>query len=151
MWGLANIAVHIVLGLVAIVFATVQDLKTTIVYNWISYGLIVFALGFRFFYSLFSGGDFLFFYQGLIGLGIFWGLSNVFYYGKLFAGGDSRIFMALGAVLPIYYSLTSNLKIFGLFILLFLLAGGIYGLIFTVYFGVKNFSKFRKDFSLKFK
>jgi hypothetical protein len=41
---------------------------------------------------LFSGENFVslnnFFYQGLIGLGIFFIIGNAFYYGRLFAGGD---------------------------------------------------------------
>ena len=60
----------LILALIWIIFASIQDLKKREVANWISFSLIIFALGFRFFYSFYSE-DFNFFYQGLIGLGIF--------------------------------------------------------------------------------
>ena len=59
----------IAVGLIAVIFASIQDLKKREVTNWISFSLIVFALGFRFFYSLFSGESFQdlnFFYYGLL-------------------------------------------------------------------------------------
>jgi len=49
---------------------------------------------------LFSEAGFGFFYQGLIGLGIFFVLGNALYYGRMFAGGDAKLMIALGAVLP---------------------------------------------------
>ncbi|MBU2053223.1 MAG: prepilin peptidase [Nanoarchaeota archaeon] len=90
----------IVLGFVWIIFASVQDLKNKEVANWLNFSLIIFALGFRFFYSLFYRGGFSFFYQGLIGLGIFFVLGNLLYYGRMFAGGDAKLMIAMGAVLP---------------------------------------------------
>jgi Flp pilus assembly protein protease CpaA len=53
-----------ILALVYIVFAVVQDAKTKEIANWITFSLIIFALGFRFFYSLFQGDGFVFFYNG---------------------------------------------------------------------------------------
>lgn len=140
-----------VLGLIWIIFAVVEDLRTREIANWLNFSLIIFALGFRFFYSLFEGGNFQFFYQGLIGFGIFWASSNLFYYGKMFAGGDSKLMMALGAVLPFTPDFFFNLKIFILFILLFLIVGAIYGLLVTFYFGIVNFSKLKKEFKIQLK
>ena len=60
-----------ILGAIWILFSVVEDLRKREVANWLNFSLIVFALGFRFFYSLFSDVGFNFFYQGLIGLGIF--------------------------------------------------------------------------------
>ena len=45
--------------------------------------------------------SFNFFYQGLIGLGIFFVLGNAFYYGRFFAGGDAKLMISLGAILPL--------------------------------------------------
>ena len=58
------------LGLIWILFAVVQDIRTREIANWLNFSLIIFALGFRFFYSLFEMNDFGFFYQGLIGFGM---------------------------------------------------------------------------------
>ena len=77
----------VVLGLIWIVFAMVEDLKTREIFNWVNFSLIIFALGFRFFFSLFSGEGFQFFYQGLIGLGIFFVLGIYFIMEKCLLEG----------------------------------------------------------------
>ncbi|MFH1787237.1 MAG: prepilin peptidase [archaeon] len=134
-----------VLALVWIIFASIQDLKKREVANWISFSLIIFALGFRFFYSLFSE-SFGFFYQGLIGLAIFFILGNLLYYGRMFAGGDAKLMIALGTVLPFSENFFINLKVFFSFIFIFLLIGGIYGLTFSVFLSLRNFNEFKKQF-----
>ncbi|MEK6896964.1 MAG: prepilin peptidase [Nanoarchaeota archaeon] len=140
-----------VLALVWIAFATAQDLKTREVANWLNFSLIVFALGFRFFYSLFSAGGFGFFYQGLFGLGVFFVLGNLLYYGKMFAGGDAKLLIALGAVLPVSESFYDNLEGFLFFLAIFLLVGAFYSIIVSFWFCFKNFDKFRKEFRQQFK
>jgi len=136
----------IVVALVWLVFASIQDLKKREVANWVNFSLIIFALGFRFFYSLFNQ-NFNFLYQGLIGLGVFFILGNLFYYSKLFAGGDAKLMIALGAVLPFSGSISTNLKIFLMFILLFLFAGGFYGFVWSIVLSLENFSSFKKEFT----
>lgn len=140
-----------VLGLIWIIFAVVEDLKTREIANWLNFSLIIFALGFRFFYSLFELGSFQFFYQGLIGLGIFFVLSNLFYYGKMFAGGDSKLMMALGAILPLSTSFLFNVKVFVLFLFLFLIVGAIYGLCISFSLGIIHFSNLKKEFGIQLK
>ncbi len=135
-----------VLALLWIIFATVQDLKKREIANWLNFSLIIFALGFRFFYSLFSRGDFEFFYQGLIGLGIFFIIGNLFYYGRLFAGGDAKMMIALGTVLPFSENFSVNMNIFILFLFLFLIVAAIYSLIVSLVLSFRNFGKFRKEF-----
>ena len=120
------------LALIWIIFAVVQDLKKREIADWLNFSLIIFALGFRFFYSWFSDGDWGFFYQGLIGLGIFIAVGYLFYYGRLFAGGDAKLMIALGAVLPLSYSFYTNLNIFMGFLIIFLFVGAVYGLIWSV-------------------
>jgi len=140
----------IVLALVWIIFASVQDLKKREVANWLNFSLIIFALGFRFFYSLFSRGDFAFFYQGLIGLGIFFIIGNLFYYGRMFAGGDAKLMIALGAVLPFSESFFVNLNIFFLFIFIFFFVGAFYGLGISLFLGLRNFKKLKEEFFRQF-
>ena len=130
-----------------ILFASIQDLRKREVANWVSFSLAIFALGFRFFYSLFSDSvGWGFFIQGIIGLGVFIILGNVLYYGRMFAGGDAKLMMALGAVLGFSESFFVNLKIYVTFIFLFLLAGALYGLVATLRLSMKNFKAFKKDF-----
>lgn len=138
----------IVLAFMWIIFATIQDLKKREIANWLNFSLIIFGLGFRFFYSLFSttAYGFSFFYQGLIGLGIFFVLGNLLYYGRMFAGGDAKLMISLGVILPFSQSFLVNIRIFVLFFLLFLFVGAIYGFGASLYIGLRNFKNFKKQF-----
>lgn len=140
----------IVLGLIWIIFAVVQDLKKREIANWLNFSLTIFALGFRFLYCLFSDAGFKFFYFGLIGFAIFFVLGNMLYYSKVFAGGDAKLMMALGAILPLTVSFNGNLKLFFAFFFIFLIVGAAYGFTFSIVLAIKNYKTFKKDFSRKF-
>jgi len=135
-----------ILGLIFVMFAMIQDLKQREIANWLNFSLIIFALGFRFFYSLFNL-NFNFFYQGLIGLGIFFILGNLLYYGRLFAGGDAKLMIALGPIIGVSGGFYSNLRLFLWFLFIFLIIGGIYGILWSIYLALKNRKKFTKEFS----
>jgi Flp pilus assembly protein protease CpaA len=139
-----------VLALIWIVFATVQDFKTREVANWLSFSLIIFALGFRFFYSLFALGNFNFFYQGLLGLGVFFIIGNALYYGKLFAGGDAKLLIALGTILPGTGNFLSNFENYLVFLMIFLFVGAFYSILVSLYFCIKNYLGFKKEFKRQF-
>ena len=139
------------LALVYIIFAVVQDVRTKEIANWISFSLIIFALGFRFFYSLFDGTDFSFFYNGVIGLGIFFAIGNILYYAKVFAGGDAKLLIALGAILPASVKIFSNLEIFLNFVFIFLFTGFFYVLLSSVLIGIKHFKALKKELSKQLK
>ena len=136
----------VVLALVWITYASIQDLRMREVANWLNFSLIIFALGFRFFWSLFSESGFGFFYQGLIGFGIFLILGNLFYYGRLFAGGDAKLMIALGTILPFSESFSFNLNIFVWFFGLFIFVGAIYGFLWSIVLAVRNYKGFKKEF-----
>jgi len=136
----------LVLAAAWLAFATFSDVKTTEIFNWLNFSLIIFALGFRFFYSLFSSQGFGFFFQGLMGLGIFFVVGNFLYYSKVFAGGDEKLMIAMGTVLPFSTNFSVNVKIFVTFMLLFLLLGSVYGFLMSGYFAARNREKFRKEF-----
>ncbi len=135
------------LGLLWIIFAVICDIRTHEIPDWVSLSLVVFALGIRFFYSLFVQDlNFDIFWQGLIGFGIFFVLGNILYYGKMFAGGDAKLFMALGAVLPLFSFFNSNLNLFISFFVIFLFIGAVYGIGTIFFFVFKKFKKFKKGF-----
>lgn len=194
--------------MVWLIFATLSDLKSREIPNWLNFSLIIFALGFRFFYSLFSGsgegiffsvilsgftiflvldffsfsfkskiqevvkfsiysiiflligsllifnylpfGDFNFLYQGILGMGVFFILGNLLYYARMFAGGDTKLMVSLGAVLPIFSNFNLNLELFFLFFLVFLLVGAFYGVLGSVVMSLRNWNKFRKGFGVYF-
>jgi Flp pilus assembly protein protease CpaA len=136
----------IILGFIGISFATIEDLKKREIANWINFSLIIFALGFRFFYSLFSLNNFNFFYQGLIGFGVFFVLGNLLYYSRVFAGGDAKLMMGLGPILPLSEGFLNNLNLFIWFFLLFLIIGAVYGILVSLFLGINNSRNFKIDF-----
>lgn len=135
----------ITLFLIWAIFASIEDFKKREVEDWLSYSLIIFALGFRFFYSLFYE-DFSIFYSGIFGLLIFFTIGNLFYYSRLFAGADAKMMIALGTILPMENLFIKNLETFLLFIFLFLIVGGVYGIVWTIFLSIKNKKEFKKDF-----
>ena len=135
----------ILLGLVWIIGAVLQDLKRREVDNFWNFSLIAFALAYRSAISIFNG-DYWFILNGLIGLAIFYVLHNLFYYGRLFAGGDAKLLMALGPILPLSFSWIVNFKIFGYFILLFMITGSIYALVWSIVLVFVCWKRFSEKF-----
>lgn len=141
----------IILTLIWICFAVVQDLRKREIANWLNFSLVIFALAFRFFFSLFNEVNFNFFYQGVIGLVIFFIIGNLLYYGRVFAGGDAKLMIALGTVLPMFNTFPSNLYFFLEFLLFFMISGAIYGVIFGGVLAIKYRKNFVKEFSRQLK
>lgn len=135
----------IILGLVWIIGAVLQDMKRREVDNLWNFSLIAFALIYRIAISIFLD-DYWFALNGLIGLAIFILLGNLFYYSRLFAGGDAKLIISLGTILPLSYSWIINIKIFGFFIFLFLLGGSIYALIYAFCLIAINWNRFKNEF-----
>ena len=136
----------IILSVIWIIGAIIQDLKRREVDNLWNFSLIAFALAYRFSVSIYTS-NFWFFINGLIGLFIFLILGNIFYYSRLFAGGDAKLLIALGSILPLSYNWLINFKIFGFFVLLFLLGGSIYVFIWSLFLTMINWSKFSREFA----
>jgi Flp pilus assembly protein protease CpaA len=135
----------IILALIWVIFAVVADLKTREIPNWLNFSLIIFAFGARFFYSLFNE-NLNFLVQGAFGFAVFFLLANALYFGRFFAGGDAKLMMALGPVIPFGADFLSNLNFFLSFLLLFFVAGAIFGFISVLYFSFRGFGKIKKDF-----
>ncbi len=140
------------IGFVWILFAVVHDLRTTEVPDWLNFSLALFGLSTRFFYSLFYH-DFSYFYQGIIWLGIFFVLGIVLYYIHTFAAGDAKLFISLGAILPIYNNFSLNIKPMLIFVVLFFVVGSLFSLLAVVFFTLlhpkKVFSSFLNYLSNK--
>ena len=132
----------IALALIWIIGAVIQDLRRREVDNIWNFSLIGIALAYRLAVSV--NTNYWFFINGLIGFLIFIILGNLFYYMRFFAGGDAKLLIALGTILPLSFDWLINLKILGYFILLFLLGGSIYAFIWSLFligFNLKNFGK----------
>lgn len=135
------------IGFVWILFATIQDLKTREVANWLNFSLIAFALAYKAFFSL-EVGDLNFFLYGLMGFAIFFGLAFAFYYGRVFAGGDAKLLMGIGAVLP-FERYSEFISLGGGFFILFLLTGLVWTVLCSGYIALSNRGSFMKNFKIQ--
>ncbi|MBS3093886.1 prepilin peptidase [Candidatus Pacearchaeota archaeon] len=143
----------IVLAVVWIIGAIMQDMKRREVDNIWNFSLLLFALAYRLAYSIHSQ-EYWFFVNGILGLIVFVVLGNLFYYSQVFAGGDAKLLIALGGIMPLSYDWIINLKLFGSFIGLFLFGGAVYVLFFALVLVCLHWKKFSMEFikrSLKIK
>ncbi|MEK6910903.1 MAG: prepilin peptidase [Nanoarchaeota archaeon] len=136
-------------ALIWMIFASVQDLKVREVANWLNFSLVSIALAYRLFYSI-GVENYTFFLSGILGVLVFFLISQAFYYGKVFGGGDAKLLVGMGAVLP-FNSLNEFLLQGSFFLLLLFSVGAVYSLIASVVFAFKNKNKFFKSFMKFFK
>ena len=132
------------LAIIWIAFAAVYDLRKREVPNWLNFSLVGFALAYRAFYASWFG-DFGFFAFGLAGFAVFFVIANLFYYSKVFAGGDAKLLMGIGAALPI--SSTPDLVyVGGGFMMLMFLLGAAYSLVYSAILAIRNKERFGSEF-----
>ncbi len=125
-------------------FAAIQDLRTREVANWLSFSLITFSLAYRMFYSaIFNNWNFFLF--GLVGFGAFYLVALTFYYGGIFGGGDAKLLMGIGTLLPVV-NLSNTIFYLGGFIFLLFLFGSVYSLAYSVFLVGKNREQFKASF-----
>ena len=123
--------------------AVVQDLKKREVANWLNFSFIAFALAYRTFYAVQNKNP-NFFIFGIIGFVIFFMLAHLLYYSRAFAGGDAKLLMGYGIILP-FSSYSSLLILTIAFILLLFTIGAIYSLIYSIFLAIKSKTKFKKE------
>lgn len=133
------------LTLVWMIFAVVQDLRRREISNWLNFSLVGFALAYRAFYSAFSS-DWMFLAYGIMGFVLFYALANLFYYSKVLGGGDAKLLISIGAVLP-FESYLDLVLISGSFVVVLLTMGAVYSLVWSVYITAKNYREFGREFA----
>ena len=125
-----------------IFWASVYDLKTREVPNWLTFSLIAGALAYRCFFAL-EKGESGFFWWGVVGLLVFVVIAHLFYYGKIFAGGDAKLLMGTGVALP--YANGEMLLYWGIAFVLFLMfAGAVYSIFYSVFLAIPRWGKLKK-------
>jgi len=137
------------LALIWTLFASLHDIKKREVANWLNFSLIAFALSYRALYSI-SIKNYQFLFLGLAGLVIFTILAHLFYYGRIFAGGDAKLLIAFGTILP-FTNYSSLISISIIFLFLLFALGAIYSMLLTIFIAAKNKNKFKKEFRKKTK
>lgn len=130
----------------ALLIGTYTDLRTREVPDWLNYGLIFSGFGIAIIRSL-IGEDYSFILESTIGFAFFWGLGALMYYTGQWGGGDSKMVMGLGALiglpLPnewIHIPFMIEFTIFAV------LAGAVYGLVWSSVLAIKHRKRFYREF-----
>ena len=137
----------IVIAFIWILFAVVQDLRKREVANWVNFSLFGIAVFYKLINYL-SNGNYKLIWFAFLGILVFFVLSNLFYYSGIFGGGDAKLLIALGAVLP-FESYFDFIGKGGGFIVSLFIIGAIYSLIYSVYIVKNNKKKFILEFKHK--
>lgn len=129
---------------ISLLAASYSDLKRREVPDWLSYSLIISALGVRSIFSVELGWSLLL--SGVLGLAAGYLVACLFYYTHQWGGGDSKLLMGMGAVIGIAYPLNFSSLDWLWYLILLLLLGAFYGLFWMLFLAVKNRSQFSQEF-----
>src|SRR3989338_1827332 len=150
----ANFPIYIpilILTSIALIIASVFDIKTREVPDLLNYSLIFVGIGLRAAYSAVTF-DWSFLLAGLAGLGVFFALALILFYAGQWGGGDSKLLMGMGAMFGIDIKLNVFSDSFNAlntvadsFIITFfvniLAVGAVYGLIWSIVLAIRNRKK----------
>lgn len=120
----------------ALLVATYTDLKTREIPDWLNYGLLVAALGIRGLFSLSQGFSVVL--GGILGFAFFFVVAYIFYLSNQWGGGDSKLLMAMGAVIGFSYPLSRNSMMLLWFFITLLFFGAVYGFVWMAMLAIKN-------------
>lgn len=140
---LASVAV------IVLIIASLTDIKTREVPDWINFSIIPLALGIRLIWSL-STNDYSYIIEGLVGFSAFFILALLMFYTGQWGGGDSKMLMGMGALIGFPYQFWSSninwlIEPLPSFLINTVVVGSIYGLMWSILIGFKNKEKFSKE------
>jgi Flp pilus assembly protein protease CpaA len=144
---LSNIPIYFIIphliALIVLVIGSYTDLRTREVPDWINLGLIGVGFGINLIFTI-SYWEINFIFASISGFAIFFALAWVMFYAGQWGGGDSKMLMGLGAVIGIDF-IAREYFLFN-FVLNVVIAGALYGLIWSGYLIARNKKKFSKMF-----
>lgn len=139
------------IAFIVLVIGSITDFQKREVHDYVSYGLIFAGFGISIIYSILTGTFYII--QTVLGFGIGVGLAYAMFYLGQWGGGDSKLLMGLGAIFGFNILNINNIfgeknLIFILFLINVIIAGAIYGLLFSIYLGIIHRKKFIKNIKI---
>jgi len=129
-------------ALAILLIATYTDIRTREVPDWLNFAGIAAGIGIRLLWSL-ETGEWGVLGWGVLGFALLFVLGCIMYYTGQWGGGDSKLVMALGALIGLEFSWTGTLLSF---LIWALLAGALYGLCWSVVLAAKNRAQFARKY-----
>lgn len=130
-----------IITIISLIIASITDIKTREVPDWLNYSLIIIGISIHGIYSLiFSNPHYIL--SSIYGASLFLIIALVMFKTGQWGGGDSKMLIALGALI----GLELNFKTFLLgFLINVLFIGAIYGVFWGIGLSLKNKKKFSKE------
>jgi len=135
----------LIIAFIALIIATITDIRTREVPDWLNFGLIFSGIGIRLIYSSLTF-DWSYLLYGIIGLLAFVILGYIMFYTAQWGGGDSKLLMGLGAIIGIKPVL-HPIPLLIVFLFNILLIGAVYGLVYSIILAIKHKKRFLKKFN----
>jgi len=92
------------IAFIALILASITDIKTREVPDWLNFSLIFVGLGVRLIYSSITF-DWIYSLEGVLGLGVGVAIAYLMFYAGQWGGGDSKLLMGLGALIGLQLSI----------------------------------------------
>ena len=137
------------IALIWLTFASISDLKSKEIPDWLNFSLIIIALAIKSIEAILARNVFILLYA-IAALVIFFLLANLMYYTKQWGGGDAKLIIGLGIIFTQYP--TEFLNYFNpkltipfaiTFVVNILFIGAVYGIIWSAILAIKNYKKIK--------
>ena len=133
-----------IIALVWLIFASISDLKTREVPDWLSYSLIIIGFGNAILKSLIMG-EVKFLFYSLAAFSLVFLFSALLYYTKQWGGGDVKLIAGLVTLFPVYpeellnyFSPNLDVPFILILFLNIIIFGALYSIIYGTYLLIKN-------------
>ena len=134
----------IIISAAALFIATVTDLKSREVPDYLSIGLMIFAGAYAIVLAFIEGSFWPIINSALGGI-VFFGLGALLYYTGQWGGGDAKLITGIGMLNGFFihnFLLTVQNSFIIEFLLALVIAGGVYGISALVYLAIRNWKPF---------
>lgn len=135
-----------IIAFLGLSIASIIDIKTREIPNWLNFSMIAVALSIRLMHSILTAEWFYILY-GLLGFTSMFLIGNLMYYTKQWGGGDSKLLFALGAIFATKPYFVKNFPVPFLAVIFIgiIVVGFFYSFIYSLILAFKNKTKFIKE------